>query len=118
GPRPRARRRGGDLDDHRHRGYRLLDRRPTPRPDAARSPGRPVPLDGTRRRPPAAPLAQPAPHRPKHTADTPARLLRCLSFYRSLVAMGNGVLKGELLVGGFIAIKPENEIDKHLQLLA
>ena len=41
-----------------------------------------------------------------------------LSFFRSLVATGDGVLKGEYLLGGFIVIKPENEVGKHLQLLA
>jgi poly(3-hydroxybutyrate) depolymerase len=41
-----------------------------------------------------------------------------LSFYRNLVALGNGVLKGEFLLGGFIVIKPENEVAKQLQLLA
>ena len=35
-----------------------------------------------------------------------------------MVALGNGVLKGEFLLGGFIAIKPENELGKQLQLLA
>jgi poly(3-hydroxybutyrate) depolymerase len=40
-----------------------------------------------------------------------------LAYFRNLVALGNGVLKGELLLSGFIAIKPENEIDKQLQLL-
>jgi len=41
-----------------------------------------------------------------------------LSFFRSLVEYGNGVLKGRFLLGGFIVIRPENEIDKQLQLLA
>jgi poly(3-hydroxybutyrate) depolymerase len=41
-----------------------------------------------------------------------------LSFFRALVARGDGVLKGEFLLGGFIAIKPENEVGKQLQLLA
>ncbi|HZC29450.1 MAG TPA: alpha/beta fold hydrolase, partial [Gaiellaceae bacterium] len=41
-----------------------------------------------------------------------------LRFYKNMVALGNGVLKGEFLLGGFIAIKPENEIGKQLQLLA
>jgi poly(3-hydroxybutyrate) depolymerase len=40
------------------------------------------------------------------------------NFFRSLVALGDGVLKGEFLLGGFIAIKPENELEKQLQLLA
>jgi len=43
---------------------------------------------------------------------------RALTFHRSLVALGNGVLKGRFLLGGFIAIKPENEVGKLLQLLA
>lgn len=37
--------------------------------------------------------------------------------YRALVALGGGVLKGELLLGGFIVIKPENEVAGQLQLL-
>src|SRR3954469_13271202 len=41
-----------------------------------------------------------------------------LRFYKHMVRLGNGVLKGEFLLGGFIAIKPENEIGKQLQLLA
>jgi poly(3-hydroxybutyrate) depolymerase len=41
-----------------------------------------------------------------------------LSFFRGLVATGNGVLKGDYLIGGFIVIKPENELGKQLQLLA
>jgi poly(3-hydroxyalkanoate) synthetase len=41
-----------------------------------------------------------------------------LRFFRDLVAMGGGVLKGELMLGGFVAIKPENEVAKQLQLLA
>ena len=41
-----------------------------------------------------------------------------LTFFRALVAHGNGVLKGEYLLGGFIVIKPENEVGKQLQLLA
>jgi poly(3-hydroxybutyrate) depolymerase len=41
-----------------------------------------------------------------------------VSFFRALVARGDGVLKGEFLLGGFIAIKPENELGKQLQLLA
>jgi poly(3-hydroxybutyrate) depolymerase len=41
-----------------------------------------------------------------------------LSFFRALVAQGDGVLKGEFLVGGFIVIKPENEVGKQMQLLA
>jgi poly(3-hydroxybutyrate) depolymerase len=41
-----------------------------------------------------------------------------LSFFRALVARGNGVLQGEYLLGGFIVIKPENEVGKQMQLLA
>lgn len=41
-----------------------------------------------------------------------------LSFYRALVASGDGVLKGDYLLGGFIVIRPENEVEKQLQLLA
>jgi poly(3-hydroxyalkanoate) synthetase len=41
-----------------------------------------------------------------------------LSFFHGLVATGDGVLKGEYLLGGFIVIKPENEVGKQLQLLA
>ena len=41
-----------------------------------------------------------------------------LRFYKNMVAVGNGVLKGDFLLGGFIAIKPENEVGKQLQLLA
>jgi poly(3-hydroxybutyrate) depolymerase len=41
-----------------------------------------------------------------------------LSFFRALVAHGSGVLKGEYLLGGFIVIKPENELGKQMQLLA
>jgi len=40
-----------------------------------------------------------------------------LRFYKNMVALGGGVLKGEFLLGGFIAIKPENELGKQLQLL-
>src|SRR3954449_2596690 len=41
-----------------------------------------------------------------------------LRFYKNMVRLGNGVLKGEFLLGGFIAIKPGNEICKQLQLLS
>ena len=40
------------------------------------------------------------------------------SFYRTVVELGGGVLKGELMLGGFVGIKPENELSKQLQLLA
>jgi poly(3-hydroxybutyrate) depolymerase len=41
-----------------------------------------------------------------------------LAFYRGLVATGGGVLRGEHMLAGFIAIQPENEIARQLQLLA
>jgi len=41
-----------------------------------------------------------------------------LSFYRHVVALGNGVLRGEFMLNGFILIKPENELSKQLQLLS
>ncbi len=41
-----------------------------------------------------------------------------LSFYRAMVALGDGVLKGEFLLGGFIVIRPETEVDRQIQLLA
>jgi poly(3-hydroxyalkanoate) synthetase len=41
-----------------------------------------------------------------------------LSFYRAMVALGDGVLKGEVLLGGFIVIRPETEVDRQVQLLA
>jgi poly(3-hydroxyalkanoate) synthetase len=41
-----------------------------------------------------------------------------LTFYRDLVALGDGVLNGRLLLGGFIAIRPEHELNRQLQLLA
>jgi poly(3-hydroxybutyrate) depolymerase len=50
--------------------------------------------------------------------STQALADRDLSFYRGLVALGDGVLKGEFLLGGFIAIKPEQELGRQLQLLA
>jgi len=40
-----------------------------------------------------------------------------LAFYRALVAAGGGVLRGEQMLAGFIAIKPENEIARQLHLL-
>jgi len=40
-----------------------------------------------------------------------------LAFFRGLVAAGGGVLPGEHLLAGFIAIKPDNEIARQLQLL-
>jgi poly(3-hydroxybutyrate) depolymerase len=41
-----------------------------------------------------------------------------LAFYRGLVAAGGGVLRGEDMLAGFIAIKPENEVGRQMQLLA
>jgi len=41
-----------------------------------------------------------------------------LGFYRRVVGLGGGVLKGELMLNGFIAIKPESEVAKQLGLLA
>jgi poly(3-hydroxyalkanoate) synthetase len=38
--------------------------------------------------------------------------------YRTIVANGGGVLPGDAMLAGFIALKPENEIDRRLQLLA
>jgi poly(3-hydroxyalkanoate) synthetase len=40
-----------------------------------------------------------------------------MSFYEGLVASGGGVLPGKCLLDGFIVIKPENEVSKHLDLL-
>jgi poly(3-hydroxyalkanoate) synthetase len=41
-----------------------------------------------------------------------------LGFYRRVVELGDGVLKGEFMLNGFILMKPENEIAKQLELLA
>lgn len=41
-----------------------------------------------------------------------------LTFYRSLVSSNNGVLPGEFLLGGFITMQPDIELDRQLQLLA
>jgi poly(3-hydroxybutyrate) depolymerase len=41
-----------------------------------------------------------------------------LAFYRGLVAAGGGVLRGEHMLAGFIAIQPDNEIARQVQLLA
>jgi poly(3-hydroxybutyrate) depolymerase len=41
-----------------------------------------------------------------------------LGFYRALVAAGGGMLKGEHMLAGFIAIKPDNEVARQLALLA
>jgi poly(3-hydroxyalkanoate) synthetase len=41
-----------------------------------------------------------------------------LAFYRGLVAAGGGMLQGQDMLAGFIAIKPDNEIGRQMQLLA
>jgi poly(3-hydroxybutyrate) depolymerase len=41
-----------------------------------------------------------------------------MSFYRNVVALGNGLMPGEFMLNGFILIKPENELSKQLQLLS
>jgi poly(3-hydroxybutyrate) depolymerase len=41
-----------------------------------------------------------------------------LDFYRGLVTAGGGKLSGEHMLAGFIAIQPDNEIGRQLQLLA
>ena len=43
---------------------------------------------------------------------------RDLAFYRGLVSSNDGVLPGTFLLGGFITMQPDNELDRHLQLLA
>ena len=43
---------------------------------------------------------------------------RDLSFYRALVAYNRGILPGEFLLAGFLAMQPANELDRQLQLLA
>jgi poly(3-hydroxybutyrate) depolymerase len=43
---------------------------------------------------------------------------RDLEFYRGLVRSNGGILPGEFLLGGFIALQPANELDRQLQLLA
>jgi poly(3-hydroxyalkanoate) synthetase len=40
-----------------------------------------------------------------------------MSFYEALVAMSGGVMPGQRILDGFIAIKPESEISKQLGLL-
>ena len=40
-----------------------------------------------------------------------------MAFYRWVVARGDGLLKGEYMLNGFIMIKPEQEVEKQLQLL-
>jgi poly(3-hydroxyalkanoate) synthetase len=41
-----------------------------------------------------------------------------LAFYRALVASGGGVLRGEHMLNGFIALQPQSEIGRQVQLLA
>jgi poly(3-hydroxyalkanoate) synthetase len=40
-----------------------------------------------------------------------------MAFYEGVVRLGGGVLKGEVMLNGFVLIKPENELSKQLQLL-
>lgn len=40
-----------------------------------------------------------------------------LGFYRSLVASGGGVLKGEFMLGSFIGMQPDSEIGRQSELL-
>jgi len=49
--------------------------------------------------------------------------VRCLTtadlrFYRWVVQHGGGVLKGQHMLNGFILMKPEHEVSKHVKLLA
>jgi poly(3-hydroxyalkanoate) synthetase len=37
--------------------------------------------------------------------------------YRLAVELGGGLLRGELLLGGFIAMQPQTEVSKHLELM-
>jgi len=41
-----------------------------------------------------------------------------MGFYRWVVQRGGGVLRGDHMLNGFILIKPENELAKHMQLLS
>jgi poly(3-hydroxyalkanoate) synthetase len=41
-----------------------------------------------------------------------------MRFYERVIALGDGVLKGEFMLNGFIGIRPESEISKQLELLA
>jgi poly(3-hydroxybutyrate) depolymerase len=40
-----------------------------------------------------------------------------LDFYRALVAAGGGVLKGRYMLAGFVALEPQAEVSKHMQLI-
>jgi len=41
-----------------------------------------------------------------------------MGFYEHVIALGDGVLRGEFMLNGFIVIRPESEVAKQLQLLA
>ncbi len=41
-----------------------------------------------------------------------------MAFYGAVVAMGNGLMKGEFMLNGFITIKPQDEVAKQLELLS
>lgn len=41
-----------------------------------------------------------------------------LAFYRRMVSANDGVLPGEVLLAGFIAMQPHHELDRQVQLLA
>jgi poly(3-hydroxyalkanoate) synthetase len=41
-----------------------------------------------------------------------------LDFYRGLVASGGGLLKGEYMLAGFVALEPQAELSKHVALMA
>jgi poly(3-hydroxyalkanoate) synthetase len=41
-----------------------------------------------------------------------------LAFYRALVALGGGVLRGTTMLSAFVALKPEDELTKQLGLLS
>ncbi len=41
-----------------------------------------------------------------------------MAFYEQVIALGDGVLRGEFMLNGFISIRPESEISKQLELLA
>ena len=40
-----------------------------------------------------------------------------LDFYHGLVAAGGGVLRGDYMIAAFVALEPQAELSKHLQLL-
>jgi poly(3-hydroxybutyrate) depolymerase len=43
---------------------------------------------------------------------------RDLDFYRNIVKANGGILPGQFLLAGFMAMQPDNELDRQLQLLA